>query len=225
MMSISSPIPERRQWPQRLKLTSRSALSPYDHFVALMRLVLPFVAIIIGLIALAWPLLSDTEDGFTFRREGLETHSDKIRIENAHYTGVDSYGRLFYVSARQATQDRPDAPLVDLTLLEAELDADAEERAHVTAPAGLYAIEERRLAVTGGMSLDTSSGYHVRTDRATIALDKRVAQSDSVVDGRSPLGSFRAGGFTLYAENRVMRLRNGVSMTINPDAVAEAIEP
>ncbi len=206
---------------RRFLLTGRSALTPYDRFVAVMRIILPAIAAAIALTALIWPLVSDQPRGFTFNRDALAEHSDKIRVRDARYTGVDAQGRLFHVSAEEAVQDTPSAPTIALRALSAEMALGKGEEARVYAPGGIYLLEEKILDVTGGFELVTCTGYRLATQRAEVDLERHLAQSQQPVEGRSPLGDFQAGGFTLYADDRIARLDNRVRMRIDPVAVED----
>ena len=219
-MSTSLPIPDQRAWPQKLRLTSRSALTPYDRFVALMRLLLPGCAAIIGLLALIWPLLTETEDGFTFQRDALQTQIKEIRTRQAEYTGIDQKNRLFVISAERAARAAPDADEVRLQDVAARLDLGAGDQAFLRAPSGVYAIDLKHLSVQEGMELTTSDSYELRATRAVVDLENKIAQSSRPIEGKSLMGDFRAGGFTLQAQDRILRLTDGVEMVIAPSTLA-----
>lgn len=184
-----------------------------------MRLVLPATAALIALAALLGPLLSDTQQGFTFRRDTLVSHPDQIRALNARYTGADSQGRLFYLSAAEASQDTPTAPTIRLKDLSAKMELDRGGEARVYAPGGRYAVPERMIYIENGMEFVTSTGYRLTTRTAQVDLDRHVARSEAPVMGLSPLGEFQAGGFALYADQRIAQLTGGVRMRVDPIAV------
>lgn len=218
----AGPHAGQQGWLQRLGLTSRTALTPYDALVVAMRLILPFSALVIGLVVLIMPLRTNRDPGFTFNREALSDLPGKVRVQKAHYTGADAMGRLFYVAADEATQDDPQAPTADLQLMWAEMDLEGGQKARIVAPTGVYTIGEKRLDVTGGMTLTTTSGYRLSTERASVDLETKYARSDQEVEGQSPLGRFKAGGFTMLADQRTAHLTGGVEMRLDPGSISQA---
>ncbi|RMF69306.1 MAG: hypothetical protein D6740_09750, partial [Alphaproteobacteria bacterium] len=93
--------------------------SPYDRWVAAMRIIATVMALMTGLLVLFLPLLHKQPLTIHVARDKLEKHHGAIVVLAPRYRGVDDKGRPFMISAAralQATVEDPDVVLEDLSL-------------------------------------------------------------------------------------------------------------
>ena len=114
-------------------------------------------------------------------------------------TGTTSAGKAQGISGKIET---PDGVVTDVSGAQAQLDD-----------------KNRVVVVSGGATLDSSSGYHVTTDQLTLALDRTWLESGGAVTADLPFGHLTAGKMLLNraADGRyVMSFTDGVSLIYRP---------
>lgn len=77
------------------------------------------------------------------------------------------------------------------------LQGDAGERATVVSERGEVDTGDRRIALEGGVRIETSTGYVLETARMEGVLDRLDVQAPEEVRGTGPLGRLRADGMQL----------------------------
>lgn len=210
--------------PLLARFAPPAAATPYDRFVAVMRVALPLAAIVVGAGAMLWPLLNDGEASFTLSREDLVQRDDTVRVIGARYAGRDRAGKRFEVRADEALQNEPDDERILIEGLEARMNLNADNAAYVRAERGVYRFDTQALEAADGVRLVTTDGYRVETAGATVDLGNRTARSAGPVTGTSRLGRFQAARADLSVDERVLRLTGGVTMHIAPDGPARSSE-
>ena len=78
----------------------------YSRFVALMKVVLPLIALVLVAMVAIWPQLKEAGEGFRIEisRMGLGAAGGHSML-NARYAGVDEEGRPFTITAATAEQE------------------------------------------------------------------------------------------------------------------------
>lgn len=182
----------------------------------ILKKILPWVTGVVLVSLLAWPFINQHSDSITLSYKDLIGQSEQVRIMGAHYTGTDARNRPFEVSAAEGLQERTDSDYATLTKVEASMQLNPVDRVSVTGGTGNYDRAKDHLRLANGITLDSSNGYKLKTERADVNLATKVATGTMDVSGSAPFGSFSAHGFTLNADSRQLTLEGGVRVKLDP---------
>lgn len=178
----------------------------YSRFVNLAKIALPFLAL--GLIALvvAWPRIkgeSTFRIGFASINISGETEQG---MDNARYVGTDQNRQPFSVTADLARLVSDKTDVVALEVPKADLTLEDGTWLVLTANTGRYAQNKNILTLKGGVNLFHDSGYEITTDALQADLKAGSAASDKPVAGHGPFGELKGQGMRLYDKGRVIVL-------------------
>src|SRR6476619_4088254 len=88
--------------------------SGHDRLVRWSKVLLPSaVGVLIAVLALA-PLDKHGDVSFILDKNKVESVPERMRLESAHYTGTDTKGQPFQITANRAIQRSSNVPLVDI---------------------------------------------------------------------------------------------------------------
>lgn len=172
----------------------------YSRVVAWLKVLLPLIAL--GLLSTVFLFSRDIDPGFDLpvSQSDLRDRAQKLQVTNPYFSGTSRTGAqvsLFAEAARPAPGDTD------------EIDADAVETRILLTDGTRVMIRAERVALdpaqsaldlVGGVALSSSSGYTVRTERMTGTFDPIYAETEGLVEGDGPAGSFSAGKMTLKAD-------------------------
>lgn len=188
-----------------------------ERLMAVLKWLLPVLAVMVLAAIVIWPLTKVNEFSFLLAKDNVGMAAERLRIDNAVYRGVTQRGEAFVISATNAVQRSSTVPIVELTTLKATL-AMAEGPAKVTAPSGRYFMETDRLQVAGPVRLDSSAGFTLDSQTIDIDLNTRRVTSAEPVTGTLPIGSFSAGSFAGDIQGRLLVLDGGAHLRIRQGA-------
>ena len=191
--------------------------SRHDAIMALLKWLLPALALAVLATIVIWPLTKVSEFSFLLAKDKVAMAAERLRIDNAVYRGETEKGEAFVISARGAVQRSSAVAIVELTALQATL-AMVEGPAKVMAPSGRYFIETDRLQVAGPVRLDSAAGYTLDSATIDIDLNTREVTSAQPLTGTLPIGRFRAGNFKGDIQGRKLVLDGGTHLRIRQGA-------
>ena len=192
--------------------------SSHDRVVRLMKFGLPaVVGIILAFLALV-PLEQRKEVSFLLDKNKVERASERLKVESAQYRGQDELGRPFVLDARSALQARSTDPNVQIADMSARLQLD-DGPAQILADRARYNMDENRVAVEGPVRFQATDGYQLNTRDVTVDLRDRSLQSQSRVEGQTPLGSFSADRMSADLPERKVVLEGRARLHINQGAL------
>jgi lipopolysaccharide export system protein LptC len=187
--------------------------SGFDRWMTVLKVALPVAATALGLTFLLLPLTASEEFSFLLSKDQVGSARERLLVERAVYRGEDSRGQRFMISAARAVQRNSATPVVELSGISAELAAkDGPSRA--VANAGQYDMKRERITMIGPVRFSAADGTRLETRDVTIDLASRTVTSGGMVDGRVPLGAFRAGRLRADVRGRVVTLDGGASLHI-----------
>jgi lipopolysaccharide export system protein LptC len=140
-----------------------------------------------------------------------------IHMTNARFFGRDSGGRPYVLAAGEASRDDRDLKLVALKLPALTLDAGSDQAARVSADAGAYREDDRKVRLNGHVTLQTASGAVFHTDRAVADTVKGQVDGPSLVFGAGPTGEISAQSFTIYDRGARVVFRGEVHSLMKRD--------
>jgi lipopolysaccharide export system protein LptC len=214
MVSNATPAPALPQPPPgsprtaggrpaggEIGLTRRIAVHrgyAYTRFVALMKFLLPAVAVALLLLVAVWPRLQEGIDRLrvTFSRLDLGEAGD-LRMVNAHYSGIDKLHRPYVVTADVARQTPNHNDLVALEGPKADMTLTNGAWLAVTSDTGVYLTQGQQLDMFGAVKLFHDRGYEMTTDSAHVDMPQGTAEGKDPVQGQGVFGDIVSQGFLL----------------------------
>lgn len=188
----------------------------YSRWIHLLKLALPLTAAALVVVLIAWPRFVHYEPGFMLSVEDLGGEAQSLRMENLRFTGADTNGNPFVITASAASQQNPEDKRLFFEAIEADFTLPEGAWYSVSASAGSFNRESKRLTLSGRVNIYSDTGYEINTRAATIDLAASNATSDEEVRGQGPLGTLSANGFSLDLNEKLIRFGNGVRMTLIP---------
>ena len=176
-----------------------TVLSPHSsRSVALLKLLLPAIALtLLGLIVI-WPQIKDDPGRFRLNAAKVDPgEAELIRMTNPRYVGLDSENQPFALTADSATQEPSNADLMRLVEPKADLTTKDGSWVALSAPAGMYDRMKQTLHLSGGVTVFQDAGYSFFSPSADIDLIVGSASGDEPVEGQGPFGHLTAAGFRI----------------------------
>lgn len=188
----------------------------YDLFVSVMKWLLPATAISLFLVILIWPLTNTREFSFLLSKTQLASSTERLRLEQPVYTGVDGRNRPFRIQAESAVQRTSRSPMVELKGIAARIELD-DGPASVTATLGRYDMELQVLNISGMIEIMGPRNYRLTTPGARVDLSSRTV-TGSQIEGTGPLGRFKAERFRTDLTSGVVVFDGGARLRVVPKA-------
>lgn len=182
--------------------------------MTVLKIALPIAAGALALTFLILPLTAQEEFSFLLSKDQVGSAKERLLVERAIYRGEDSKGQKFVISAARALQRNSATPIVELSGITAELAA-RDGPSRVVADAGRYDIKREQVATIGPVRFSAADGTRLETRDVTVDLATRQVASGGPVDGRVPLGSFKAGRLRADVRGRIVTLDGGASLHID----------
>ena len=189
----------------------------HDRMVAVLRWMLPALALALLAAIIIWPLTHTQEFSFLLAKDKVALSPDRMRIDNAVYRGETADGKPFEIRAAGAVQRTSAVPVVELTRLSAYLGQSAGP-VRVSAPSGSYDMHKDLLTVHGPVRVDSAAGYTMATGDIAVSLIDRTVDTVTPVSGTLPLGSFSSDRLSADVGGRVVTLDGRARLHIVPRA-------
>ena len=165
--------------------------SAHDRLVKWTKIALPSAAgALLAILALA-PLDRKGDVSFILDKKKVESAPERMRVEEARYTGTDDKGQMFTMTAGRAVQRSSDTPLVDINGMFAQLNLEQGPLV-ISADQGRYNLDTQQVAVVGPIDVHGADGWQLQTRDVTVDLKQRKLASQGPAEGQMRLGQFRA---------------------------------
>src|SRR3954469_5879397 len=165
--------------------------SAHDRLIRWTKIALPSAAgVLLVVLALA-PLDKKGDVSFILDKKKVQSAPERMRVEEARYTGTDDKGQQFTMTADRAVQRSSDTPLVDINGMFARLNL-AQGPLLIAANQGRYNLDTQLVAVLGPINVHGADGWQLQTRDVTVDLKQRQLASQGPAEGKMRLGEFRA---------------------------------
>jgi lipopolysaccharide export system protein LptC len=179
--------------------------SGHDRFVGLLKILLPaLIGMLVAYLAFA-PLTKGDDLSFLLDKNEVDVAQERLKVSAAQYSGQDSRGRPFTISAGSAIQATSQNPVVDINRMAARMLLE-NGPVTLTAPQGRYNLEEETVAVSGPILFSAADGYRLETRDVLVDLNNRLMRGDNGVQGQMPLGVFSADKMAADLNSRTVTL-------------------
>lgn len=191
----------------------------YSRFVAVMKWMLPAIAIALIVLVASWPYVKPKTEMISIQSLILGTmEKGGPSVVNARYLGADDQGRPFAVSADEANNLSLNSQVIELTMPKADMGLDDGTWVFLTADEGRFDRAGKALKLTGSVDLFHDSGYEFRTSVAHVDLSRGLVWGDEPVSGQGTFGVLHAEGFRLKNGEKTIRFLGKSKLTLYPDA-------
>jgi lipopolysaccharide export system protein LptC len=134
-------------------------------------------------------------------------------MKNPRFTGRDSAGNAFTITAAAAERKRAADEVVDLV---SPLLID-EKGSEVSAPSGTYDREKGVLELFGDVRITDSTGYTFLTRGARVYMKENRVQGLSPLMGKGPMGDVRADSYEILDGGRRILFKGRVRTVLYPE--------
>lgn len=192
--------------------------SSHDRVVRLAKIALPSaVGVVIAFLAMA-PLENRGDVSFILDKNQVENAPERMRVEQARYTGEDNRGQKFQITANRALQRTSEQPIVDIWGMLARFGL-SQGPVTVAANQGQYNLDAQKVTVPGPVRVSGPEGESLVTRNVTVDLKQNTLTSEGGVSGRMRLGQFEAQRLRADLDSGTVVLDGGTRLKIVQGAV------
>ena len=192
--------------------------SAHDWLVRWSKVILPSaVGVLLAVLTLA-PLDRKGDVSFILDKKKVENSPERMRVEDAQYSGTDDRGQQFVMTANRAIQRSSDVPIVDISGMFARL-AQPQGQVQIAANQGRYNLDTQKVAIDGLVRVAGPNGYRIVTRDVTVDMKQRKMQSAGPASGGMRLGTFEAGQLRADLREHTVVLDHGARLKIVRGAV------
>lgn len=167
----------------------------HSRLVGWLKIALPLAALAILSTLFLFSRKIDPSDAIPYAEVDVEERLREPRMTGASYSGVTADGSAINLRADAAV------PQADgnarATGLSATLDAPDGSNTTFAAATGQLDNASGMIGLSGGVRVETSSGYHIQTKDVRIALDRTLVEAPGMVAADGPPGTITADRMTL----------------------------
>lgn len=187
----------------------------HDKLVAFLAKALPIGVGVLAAVMVITPLSPRGEVSFLLDRNKVAVINERLSVDNAMYRGRDDKGRPFSISAGEAVQRSSAEGLVRMDDLVAQLLL-PDGPARLTAPGGVYDIDQEVVSINGAVQLNAADGYTMTARGVSVNLQQRTMVGDDGVEGEVPAGSFSARSIRADLSERTLTLEGDARLSMIP---------
>jgi lipopolysaccharide export system protein LptC len=197
-----------------------AGLERYSRIVAVLKLALPLVAL--GLLASIFLVQTDDNiGGVVFSPGDVQALGDGLRISNPVFTGTTRGEDRFRFTAALVEPDAAPPQRAAITDLAGTLELRDGPIVTLSAATGDLDVPSQRLDMSGKVVIETSDGYKIDAERATLDLRAGAFVAGDRVLSTGPLGSITSGSLHVApasesGEARRFSFGNGVKLIYDP---------
>lgn len=191
----------------------------YSRFVALAKIALPLIAL--GILSTLFLLARtyDPERAIPYADVDVDRLIREERLSSPTFSSVTSDGAALTMSAEVVQPDRSSEDRVLASGVKARLDLPDGEIAAMNAPRAAVDNAAGQMALSGGVYMETSSGYRLGTQELVALLDRTDIRSAGEVSGDAPAGRLTAGSMRLTEDEAggyLLVFNDGVRLVYQP---------
>ena len=198
----------------------RRAWIGHSQLVRTVKLVLPLAALAILSTLFLLPRPVDPTRAIPLFGIDIEDLARDPRVTTASYAGVLDDGGALTVTAATLRTDQDGFSRLNATGLDMQLDTPDGARLELRADSGRIDQGTDLLTLRGNVVLADATGYRLRTEHLTVALDRTWLSATTPVAGEAPAGRLNAGGMELTRGDdgaHLLVFTGGVELVYRPD--------
>lgn len=190
----------------------------HDRVVRFLAKWLPAGIGVVAAVMILSPLSQRGEVNFLLDRNKVDVTTERLRLNNATYRGLDNRDRPFTVIAGSAVQQSARIPVVLMEDLTARLQL-SEGPGEITAKGGAFDTRNERFTANGDVNFRAADGYHMVASDVTIDLRHRLLTGKGGVSGSVPTGTFSADRIVANLDDRTVALEGNARLRMVPGKI------
>lgn len=210
---------DRRDARRRLFAARPAAPLPVlARYSSHIQIALPFLALIVVMAGLVWPLLTGEVVRVPVGRAPVGgDRTDYASLDRPRLSGLDRTDRPYSLAAERATQRGRDDTVIDLTAPRIELTARNGRRIEVWSDSGRFDRTESHMDFAGNVTARDDRGNTVVAER--LRVDPRAGSmiSDRPIRGDGPDGEVDAEGIEVRGHGERVIFTGRVRLLLRPD--------
>lgn len=187
----------------------------HDKLVGFLARALPMGVGVLAALMIITPLSPRGEVSFLLDRNKVAVIDERLSVDNAMYRGRDDDGRPFSITAGEAVQRSSAEGKVRMKDLLAQLLLQ-DGPARLSAPGGVYDINDEVVDVMGTVRIRTADGYAMTARGVSFDLETRTMRGEDGVEGAVPAGTFSADTMRGDLDARTISLDGNARLTMVP---------
>jgi lipopolysaccharide export system protein LptC len=200
-------------------LSPRRITQTYSRFVAMMKFILPVVALVLISMVILWPHLAPEDLRFRIGFAAIKASiSNDPSMLNPRFVGTDSHNKPYSVTADLARSIGALGTTVELEMPKADVTLDNGTWLVLTANSGLFEHLENTLNLDGMVNLFHDSGYEFQTEKLVVNMLSGVAFGNMPIQGQGDFGHLSAQGFKLVDKGKTIYFIGKSKLTLHPGA-------
>ena len=193
----------------------------HSRLVGWLKLLLPLAALVVLSTLFLVARTIDPSDAIPAAGVDVEDRVRAPRMTSPAWAGVTRDGTALAIEASEFRPDEGaggDAAAQDVR---ADIDTPDGNSARLVSQTARVEGAARLLHFGGGVTIDTSSGYRIRTEAMTSAMDRTDIRSDTALVATGPIGDIAAGSMRLTESGQqpgryLLGFGNRVKLTYDP---------
>lgn len=196
----------------------------YSRKVALLKIVLPIVAAVLGLTLLFFPTLKKDINEFAIDLVIPDGNIEKMNAEDTSLYVTDSKGRTNNFSAKSIKETAAGSQMYELNTLEAMMPVVDGEWLNLRSPDGIYNQQTETLQLPRKVELFYSKGFNIETRNFFYDFKTSSGYSKNPVIGHGFLGYLNSEGMELSVDQNVITFVGKTSIIIDEDSLKKESE-
>lgn len=165
----------------------------YTRLVNWLKIILPVTALALLSTMFLISKSVDPTTSLTYARINLDELAGDERISNARFSSVTEDGASLYFLAKSAAPEDAEHTRFRADGLEARIETPDGAKVDINAATAMIDGVSNEVALSGGVTLDTSTHFHIETERLVTAMDATRVETDGPVSATAPMGQLTAG--------------------------------
>ncbi|GLQ04993.1 LPS export ABC transporter periplasmic protein LptC [Sneathiella chinensis] len=188
----------------------------HTRFVAIMKFLLPVLALILVGLAFLIPSLEEEGNPISLEYSDTDWTDDKLTMNNPRFISSDSGAQQYVVTADSATQMDTNAREIGLVNIQADIFLANGDWLSLSAPNGTLDTETGILDLAGGIEIFSDTGNQIYAQTARVLMKDRIIKSPDGLQGHGPMGKIEADSLVANQLNGNIRFEGHVKMTLYP---------
>ena len=174
-----------------------------NRVIAMLKLLLPAIAIAIIGLTFAWSQLMPEKGKFRLGEASIANVGvEGVVMENPRYHGVDSQNHAYQISASQAIQKNQTDKLIFLEYPKADIFLRSDNWAAINSRNGIFDKSLQEVKLFGDVHIYYDRGFELKTDSIKLDLKHGTAMSTDKVNAFGPGGEIQAEGLQIVQKGK-----------------------
>lgn len=192
----------------------------HSKFVALAKFVLPLASLGVLATLFLFTRTRDYETQIPYAQVDLETLAREQRLDGPAFSTVTTDGASLELSAQTVRPDLSHEDVVNSRSITGAMDLPESGSVFFEAQNAVLDGPGRIAEFSGGVLIESTTGYRMETERMAAQLDDAHLQTYGHISAESPMGQLEAGSMELSrtpeTNDYVMVFKDGVKLVYQP---------